>query len=339
MRRQLAALLSGLALLAGLAGCAAQAAPEPNADGVTTIRYQNSVGQVNLLELADALGYLDGIRLDYIGDVTGGPEQLRTLVIGEADVALGPFLGATSQLVATGAPLKVVVSTYGSNAKITQSLLTLEGSPIRDARDLIGKKVAVNTLGANYEAVLDYWLLEEGLTQDEIDQVTLVPLPPLNSEQSLRQGQVDAAYMSGGFAAVAQKNGGVREVMRDVDVMGPYNGGGAVVTEQFLETNPEAATTVTTGLAKAVRYVESHSKPEVLKVYAPYLEQHGRGSYLEAIEANWTGSTGVARPDASLKDQDFSIWLDWLESRGDVETDGLEPHDIYTNEFNEEAGR
>jgi len=39
----------------------------------------------------------------------------------------------------------------------------------------------MNTLGANAEAVLDTFLAKGGLTQDQIKQVTLVPLPPLNT--------------------------------------------------------------------------------------------------------------------------------------------------------------
>jgi hypothetical protein len=39
-----------------------------------------------------------------------------------------------------------------------------------------------------------------------------------------------------------------------------------------------------------------------------------------------------------LRDSDFSIWIDWLRASGEVEAAGLEPADLYTNEFNATAG-
>ena len=167
-------------LLAGgaLTGCSAN-----GADGeTTTIRYQSSAGGVDLGELADALGYLDGLKLERVGDVQGGPEAMRAVATDQMDYG-SAFDGAIAKLASTGAPITAVIASYGSEGDVSSSLLTMENSGIEDARDLIGKKIAVNTLGANAEAILDTWLEEDGLSQDEIEEVTLVPLPPLNTRR------------------------------------------------------------------------------------------------------------------------------------------------------------
>ena len=35
-----------------------------------------------------------------------------------------------------------------------------------------------------------------------------------------------------------------------------------------------------------------------------------------------------------IADEDIELWLDWLESRGDVDTGAIEPSDVYTNDLN-----
>jgi ABC-type nitrate/sulfonate/bicarbonate transport system substrate-binding protein len=338
MKRALMAVVAAvltLATLASLSACGGSA----RGGTATTIRYQSSVGTVDVLQLADALGYLDGLTLKKVGDVTGGPQSVQALASNQIDISASCFFGAVAQVVATGVPVKAVVSTYGSNEKISSAIVTLEGSTISDAHDLIGKKVAVNTLGANAEAVLDTWFEQEGLTPEEIKQVTLVPLPPLNTVQALQEKQVDAASIGSGAIQAAESTGVKLQVLvKDTDVVGPYSGGGFVMQTKFLEDNPETSEKLVTGVAKAVKYVESHSREEVLKVYTAWLTDHGYDDYIEAVEQNWAGTTGVATADtAAIGDDDISIRLDWLGSRGDVDADEIQPSDVYTNDYNDLA--
>lgn len=337
--RRLAAAVTTLAAVGSLAACNSAAGEGGSGGETTTIRYQSYAGSVDVLQLAAALGHLDGLTLEKVGDVTGGPQSVQALTSRQIDISSSAFFGAIAQVVASGAPIKAVAATYGSNDKISSGIVTLEGSPIKDADDLVGKKVAVNTLGANAEAVLDTWLAQEGLSDDEIEQVTLVPLPPLNTIQALQQGQVDAASIGSGQIQATESTGvKLQTLVKDTDVVGPYNGGGMVMTEEFLDRNPDTSETLVTGIAKAVAYIESHSRDEVLDVYLPWLEENGYGDYIEAIEQNWAGTTGVASKDtAAISDDDIALWLDWLEGRGDVDPSAIEPGDVYTNDYNDLA--
>jgi len=335
MKRALTAVVAALLALTTLSACGGSA----SGGTTTTIRYQSSVGTVDVLQLADALGYLDGLTLKKVGDVTGGPQSVQALASNQIDISASCFFGAVAQVVATGVPVKAVVSTYGSNDKISSGIVTLQGSTIADAHDLIGKKIAVNTLGANAEAVLDTWFEQEGLTPEEIDEVTLVPLPPLNTVQALQEKQVDAASIGSGAIKAAESTGVKLQVLvEDTDVVGSYNGGGFVMQTKFLEQNPDTSEKLVTGVAKAVRYVESHSRDEVLDVYTKWLTDNGYADYVQAVEQNWAGTTGVATTDtAAIADDDISIWLDWLGSRGDVDSDEIQPSDVYTNDYNDLA--
>ena len=325
-----AALLATVALAAGCGGSSSAT----NSDGTTTVRYQSSQGTVDALQLADALGYLKNIKLKKVGDVTGGPDSLRALASRQIDIGASAFYGAVAQLVATGVPIKAVVSTYGSNGDISSVVATPTGSGIKTAQDLVGKKVAVNTLGANAEAVLDTWFEKEGLSADEIKQVTLVPLPPLNTAQALKEHQVDAAYIGLGQLKAANAAVPLTTLVTDTDVVGNYNGGGFTLRDDFIKSNRQAAETLATGVGKAVDYIESHSREDVLEVYEKWLTDNGYASYIDAVETNWAGHTGVSSPHGTISDNDIQLWLDWLGGRGDVDVDKIKPSDVYTNDLN-----
>ena len=129
----------------------------------TEIRYQGWAGQVTFTELAEDLGYLAPLKLKWVGNTISGPQDIQTVVTGDIDIG-GAFYGAILKLIAAKAPIKAVVGYYGSDANTYYGYYVKDDSPIKTARDLIGKKVAVNTLGAHLEFVLREYLARNGLT-------------------------------------------------------------------------------------------------------------------------------------------------------------------------------
>lgn len=330
--RTLAALAAGALLATGATACGGGASgAAQDADGTTTLRYQSGPGLMNYAELADALGHFDDIELDYVGQVQGGPEALRALATDQIDFA-NAFQGAIAKVVATGVPVTAVVASYGSTEDVDMQLLVPDRSPIRSGRDLIGKKVAVNTLGANSEAIIDTYLRDEGLSSDEIADVTLVPLPGVNQEAALRDGTVDAALLSFATKEFALRNGGLRALATDTDFVGSYNGGSYAVADSLIEQNPEAAEEFVAGIAQAIEFEQTHSVEEVRKVYGDWLDEHGRGEEKE-VYALWAGN-GVATRGGVLDQEDFEIWLDWLDAEGEVDAESLDVSEIFTNELN-----
>ena len=328
---RLAALVTIVLLtVAGLTACKANGA---SGGEETTIRYQSYAGAVDPLLLADALGELDGLTLEREGDVTGGPQSLQAVLSDQTDISASAFYGAIAQLASTGAPIKAVIPSYGSNDRTNQKVVVLNSSGIKDAHDLVGKKIAVNTLGANAEAVLDTWFEQEGVDPED---VTLVPLPPLNTPDALEKGQVDAAVV--GFLSYQQMQEtiGVKELTNDVEVVGaPYAGGGLAMRTNFIEDNPDTTRELVEGIAAAIEFIETHSKQEVFDVYFPYLEKEGFGDYIDPIKVNFPGTTGLdAHP--VISNEDISRWTGWLQGRGELDGD-LDPSTVYTNEFNPNA--
>jgi ABC-type nitrate/sulfonate/bicarbonate transport system substrate-binding protein len=209
----------GLAGL-GLAALASSAMAEAQLEK-TEIRYQGWAGQVTFIELADDLGYLAPLKLKWVGNTISGPQDIQTVVTGDIDIG-GAFYGAIIKLIAARAPIKAVVGYYGSDDNTYNGYYVKEDSPIKTARDLIGKKVAVNTLGAHLEFVLREYLARNGLTPAEAKQVTLVAIPPVTGEQALRQGQVEVSTLNGVLRDKALERGGIRRLFADSDIFGNF---------------------------------------------------------------------------------------------------------------------
>jgi ABC-type nitrate/sulfonate/bicarbonate transport system substrate-binding protein len=325
--RLLATATSLVAVAALAAGCSGSA--NASGDG-KTIRYQTSPGILNLAELADALGYIPGITLKNVGVVQGGPQALQALATGQVDLA-GAFTGAAANVIANGTPIKGVIAYYGSSKNVFGALVTKDGTKITKPQDLIGKKVAVNTLGAQLEAVLDTWCAKAGMTEDQIKQVTLVPLPSINAEAALRNGQVDASYLSGSLLTNALKTPGLKVVMKDTQLLGSFNGGAYEMTDEYLEAHPDTAKEFVAGMAKAVHWIQTHPASQVLDTYTKYLDDHGESDDAQALTA-WVG-TGIATKGAYLRNQDYTTWTSWLQSKDLIKGD-LDVSSLYTNEYN-----
>jgi ABC-type nitrate/sulfonate/bicarbonate transport system substrate-binding protein len=299
--------------------------------GPVTLRYQGSANQVTLPELAADLGYLPNVRLKWVGNTISGPQDIQSAATGQTDFG-GAFSGAVVKLITAGAPVKAVVNYYGEDAKTFNGFFVKQDSPIRTARDLIGKKIAVNTLGAHAEAVIDTYLQQNGLTPAEIKQVQLVPLPPNDTEQALRHGQVDVGTLSGVLQDHAVAAGGLRSLFSDYQLFGAFNGGQYVLREDFIAQHPAAAKEFVTGVAKAIEWERSTPREEVIARFTSIIDKRGRNEKTDNLK--YWKSVGVASKGGTISDQDFTRWEQWLESSGSIRPGQLKASELYTNRFN-----
>ncbi|WP_181777307.1 ABC transporter substrate-binding protein [Amycolatopsis pittospori] len=324
----IAALLAGLAL----SGCGASATPAGAAGQPEKLelRYQGSANNVTFPELAEDLGYFGPVKLKWVGNTISGPQDIQSAATDQTDFG-GAFTGAVAKLVDAGAPIKAVVNYYGSDEKTFLGFYVKEDSPIRAPRDLIGKKVGVNTVGANLEAALDTWLKRSGLSDSEIDQVQLVVLPPINTEQALRNGQIDVAALNGVLQDRAVAVGGLRPIVKDVEAFGPYNGGPYVLRTDFIKKYPETTKTFVTGVAKAIEWARTTPREEVIARFTKIIQNRGRNENTETLK--YWKSTGVTK-GGLISDNDYTLWTDWLKQSGFVKNDQVDLKKLYTNEFN-----
>ena len=152
---------------------------------------------------------------------------------------------------------------------------------------LIGKKIAVNTLGAHHEFVIKEYLHRAGLTAEEIKQVTLVVVPPVTTEQTLRAEQIDVAALGGVLRDKALERGGIHPLFKDMDLFGNFSAGSYVLTDKFIKANPNASRKFVEATAKAIEWARTTPRDEVVARFEKIINatrQKRRYFYREVLE-------------------------------------------------------
>ncbi|MCP1144485.1 ABC transporter substrate-binding protein [Lysinibacillus endophyticus] len=321
------------AITAILAACSSSDAAETKGENGQdqVLQYQSLPGSVYPAELAEALGYLGDVKLEKVGDMVGGPEMIQLTATGEIDFGQA-FNGALIKSYAQGVKIKSVVGAYGSDENTFIGYYTLEDSDIKTAKDLIGKKVGVNILGAHSEFAVKQFLRDNGLTEDEIKQVELVVVPYGSAEQILRAGQIDVVNLSGISKDRALENGGIRPVFKDIDLFGEFTAGEYFFTEKYIEENPDTVKTFVEGVAKAIEWARTTPREEVIAKFEEIVS--GREGNETTENLKYWKSIGIAEEGGQIAEKEFQVWLDWLVESGDLEEGQVKLEDLYTNEFN-----
>ncbi|WP_457278540.1 ABC transporter substrate-binding protein [Polaromonas sp. P5_D5] len=316
------------ALSFGLLSTQGHAAPPPER---TEIRYQGWAGQVTWIELAEDLGYLAPLKAKWVGNTISGPQDIQSVVTGDVDLG-GAFNGAVVKLLAKKAPIKAVLGYYGVDENTWSGYYVKEDSPIKSARDLIGKKVAVNTLGAHHEFMVREYLERARLSEAEAKQVTLVVTPPVTGEQALRQGHVEVTTLGGVLRDKARERGGIRPLFTDRDLYGNFTAGSIVLHNKFIEQNPNTSRHLVSALARSIEWARNTPPAEVRARFVKIIDGRKRAESADTIQ--YWKSTGVAGTGGVIKDKELQIWIDWLVKDGLLKPGQVKPTDLYTNAFN-----
>jgi ABC-type nitrate/sulfonate/bicarbonate transport system substrate-binding protein len=332
LKRISLALAVALVVPLGIAACGGSSDPPSSSGGVTTIRYEQFPDLIDPLEVASYLGYLPHLKLDAVGTVLGGPASIQDLATGQADVGMA-FNGAIVNLVAAGAKIKAVIGYYGSNSQTYESLDVLGGSSITSAKDLIGKTIGVNTLGANETEVISLWLAKEGLTPAQIKQVQFVVVPPIDAYESLVEHKLDAAVLTPSILAALQQKGVVlRRLATDTQVLGDYTGGSIALRDDFIKADPAVVKELVAGIAKADKWLQVTPRAQIISTAITVAKLHGRPGDIPVIKA-WK-STGIAELGGYIRPGDFQPWITAGAQAGQFKEGAVSLSDVYTNQFN-----
>jgi ABC-type nitrate/sulfonate/bicarbonate transport system substrate-binding protein len=308
-------LLLSAALFLGLAATA-------SAEEVK-LRYLASQGGLTAHELAAELGYFEGtgITLDNVGYAGGGPASLIALASGDVEIGSAATAAVLNAIV-SGNDFVAAYPSNGINKEVQSIFYVLEDSPIKTIGDIAGKSVAVNTLGAHLDYTIREALHKEGLPSDAANQV-VVPGPQL--EQVLRSGQVDVSafgYWQTTFEGAARKNGGLRPIFGDTDVLGEIAGGFVVLRRDFVKAHPEAAKTFVEQSARALDYAREHPE-ETREIFAKALEKRGENPDI----AQYFQGFGV-RAGGLPVERDVQFWIDVLVREGKLKEGQLTARNV-----------
>jgi len=290
----------------------------PAAAEDVTLRYLADSGGIDASELADQLGYFKGTGITFkdLGFAQGGPQSLFALAGGSVDVG-SAATPAVLNAIASGNDFVIAYPSNGINDQVYSSFEVLPGSPIKSIKDLVGKKIAVNTLGAHLDYAIREAFHSVGLPENSA-QLVVVPGPQL--EQVLRSHQVDVAafgYWQTTFEGAANQHGKLTTILTDTQVLGDIAGGFTVLRRDWVNAHPEAAKVYIQESARALDYAREHPE-ETRQIMAKVLKERGENPDI----AQYFSGFGV-RPGGLPTLRDVQFWIDVLVRGGKLKAGQL----------------
>ena len=280
----------------------------------------------------------EGVHLEPIKSIQtgGGTVSLQALLANNIDTG-GSAWPAWINIIAREGKIKALLGTSVStkeNEGNAGGLMVLDESSIHSIKDLVGKRIAVNVLGAEADYVVQLLLKKNGLS---ISQVELVVVPVEQQEQMLRSRQVDAVFVSlvGVYFHLTLDHGGVRVIpgTTNYEIKGESIRSAIGFRNDFIAKYPEAVKKYIRAydISRRIIYSEFVKDPErVRKAYAEISVEKGGNPLLARYYQGtlWT-------PDFPfIVDKDLQWWIDRFVEDGILKPGKLKPSDIYTNEFN-----
>jgi len=295
------------------------------------LRYQGWASKVLYPELAEDLGYLAPIKLKWVGNTISGPQDIQAAVTGDVDFG-GAFNGSIVKLVAAHAPVKAVISYVGTDKETNGGLFVLQDSLIKGARDLIGRKIGVNTPGAYEQYLVTAYLQKSGLSKEDIDKVVFVAAPPVNLAQLLKQKQLDAVFLEDIIKDKLLADGGARLLTTDYQLFGSFGYASYLFTDRFIAQNPNTVRKFVEGTARAIEWARKTPRDEVVARLKKIVEARHRNEDTSIV--NYWKSAGVGGKGGLIAAADFTTYIDWYTANGVLKPGQVKPEAVYSNEFN-----
>ena len=290
------------------------------ADPATPISFQLNftAGGYNApFALAELEGYYDEVGLNVvIVKGQGSGTTARLVASGQAGLAYADS-SATAQVIAQGAPIKILSTIYQSSPNAINALAE---SGIESVEDLRGKRLGEPT-GEAGSALLPLLLEANGLTRDDLE---IVPMPGTSLVGAITQGQVDAILGSTeGYNLVLEEQGFEVTVLPYAEWGVPTVSTSIIASERFLEENgnavrcfieaslrgwDEAIARPDDAIAALVEYFPFDTRPE--------LNRRQLDSAIDLVCANDAQFVGKAEPEAW--ERSVQIWQDFFGLSPDV---------------------
>lgn len=238
------------------AALAAVAAPA-HAQSALTLRVSTGTAEVGALQFYAAdLGYYVKAGLDVqLMPAQNGPANAAAVASGSLDIGTGNAL-ALAQARERGIPF-VYVAPSGAytSAAPTAGLVVPKSSPVRAAADLVGKTIAVATLGSLGEIATRAWLDQHHV---DVKMVKFVELPFPAMDTAIATGHVDAAaveepILSRILRADARLLGNIYDAIAN-----SFLEGGCFATEDFVRTHTLALRRFATVMGETARWANAN---------------------------------------------------------------------------------
>lgn len=198
----------------------------------------------------------------------GHEYSLQTSRFSGADKRMQAFAAGALDISTVSANAAIFAASQGVDFKIIGSLSreSLRGfatqfmvrtdSPIKTAADLKGKTIGINGFSGSGNLWVDIYLKDHGLTEDD---VTLVPVDFAAQGDALRAGKIDVGMFPQPFAAMVQKQGGVRTLFTSKDAVPKEEELMLIIAhDSFLKAHPDAVKAFMSDVVSATTTYSQH---------------------------------------------------------------------------------
>ncbi|NEA23270.1 ABC transporter substrate-binding protein [Actinomadura bangladeshensis] len=270
MIRFRAALAAASVLLLAAACGGGQDSSDASGDGPTPVKVSViPIVDVAPIYLGDQQGFFaeQGLKLE-LQSAQGGAAIVPAVVSGQVDFG---FSNMTSLLIARSKdlPLKVVAPGAGSTGvqgKDFGGVVVKAGSPITSAKDLAGKRVAVNTLNNINDTTVRASIRAAGGDAAKVE-FTELAFPDMLA--ALDKGNVDAVQVVEPFLATAKKDGGRVIASNYVDTAPHLTIAGYFTSQKTAASKPELVKKFAAAMQKSLKYADENPDA-VRKILATY---------------------------------------------------------------------
>jgi NitT/TauT family transport system substrate-binding protein len=271
-------------------------------------------------------GYYKDAGLDVTivqGNGSGNTAQL--VASGKSELAYADAV-TVSQLIAKGAPMKVVSTIYQSNPN---QVSALKKTNVRSPKDLAGKKVGVPA-GSSQATMLPLFFKANGLKESDM---TLINMPPTAMVPSLLQGQVDAILGSmDAYQIQLEAQGAQTDNYRFADYGVPTVSTSIFASEKFIKENPDVLRKFIAASLKGWSFALDNPAKTIQHVKAVFPEVNEKLATAELAAITPLFCSGGAQYIGKAEDAQWTRTQDLL-SEVKLLPAGQDPKSYYTNEY------
>jgi NitT/TauT family transport system substrate-binding protein len=234
------------------------------------------------LFIADAKGYYaeQGLKVTFVR-FDSAAKMIPSLGSGEVDVGSGATSAGLYNAYARGIPIKIVsdkarnAKGYGFQAIMVRTDL-IDGGQVKSLKDFKGLKVAMSANGNSENAIVNYALVQNGLSYGDIDPVFL-GFP--NQIAAYANKAIDASLTVEPTVTEVIKLGTAKKLIGIDEVFPDYQTAVIFYGPKFAQEQPDNARKFMVALVKAIRFYDDALKDghiaganadEVIKILTQY---------------------------------------------------------------------
>jgi NitT/TauT family transport system substrate-binding protein len=309
------------------AAVAAAAVCAMAADPAVTFQLNWMAGGPNAgFEAALAQGYYKDAGLDVtLVQGNGSGNTVQMVASGRSQIAYADAV-AVMQLIAKGAPMKIVATVYQSNPN---ALMALKKTGIKSFQDLKGKKVGVPS-ASSQTTMLPLLLKANNLKESDIN---MIDMPVSSMVPALLQGQVDAVLGSiDAYQIQAESQGAQLDVYRFADYGVPTVSTSIFATDDYLKSNGEVVKKFVAASLKGWSFAIDHPDQAIRDVKKVFPESNEKLATQELAAIHPLFCSGGAK---YIGKAEPALWSKSQELLAEVKLlpAGQDPKSYYTFDY------